>query len=282
MPVQSYAPYGTNAVRTVGKQRPRSGAGVRQGGNARVPMKNRQQPGKTVGHYMLGKTIGEGTFGKVKMGTHILTGEKVAVKVLEKSRICEKADVTRVAREIKILKRNLHHNVIQLFEVLDTPATIYLIMENADRGELFDYIVAHQRVEEPQACYFFHQIIDGVDYLHQMEVTHRDLKPENLLLQNSSRGLIVKIVDFGLSNTHDGGRKLKTACGSPCYAAPEMIAGNGEKYYEGPKADLWSVGVILFALVCGYLPFEDANTTKLYKKILAVVQSYRYETGPCC
>jgi 5'-AMP-activated protein kinase catalytic alpha subunit len=269
MPVQSYAPYGANAVRTVGKQRPRSGAGVWQGGNARIPSKSRPQPGKTVGHYMLGKTIGEGTFGKVKMGTHILTGEKVAVKVLEKSRICEKADVTRVAREIKILKRNLHHNVIQLFEVLDTPATIYLIMENADRGELFDYIVAHQRVEEPQACFFFHQIIDGVDYLHQMEVTHRDLKPENLLLQNSSRGLIIKIVDFGLSNTHDRGRKLKTACGSPCYAAPEMIAGNGEKYYEGPKADLWSVGVILFALVCGYLPFEDANTTKLYKKILA-------------
>ena len=166
MPVQSYAPYGANAVRTVGKQRPRSGAGVRQGGNARIPSKSRPQPGKTVGHYMLGKTIGEGTFGKVKMGTHILTGEKVAVKVLEKSRICEKADVTRVAREIKILKRNLHHNVIQLFEVLDTPATIYLIMENADRGELFDYIVAHQRVEEPQACFFFHQIIDGVDYLH--------------------------------------------------------------------------------------------------------------------
>ena len=263
MPVQSYAPYG--AV----KQRSRSRTGVKQGSNGRISIKNRPQQGKTVGHYMLGKTLGEGTFGKVKTGTHILTGEKVAVKVLEKSRIVEKADVTRVAREIKILKRNLHHNVIQLFEVLDTPATIYLIMENADRGELFDYIVAHQRVEEPQACYFFHQIIDGVDYLHSMEVTHRDLKPENLLLQISARGLVVKIVDFGLSNTHDGGRQLKTACGSPCYAAPEMIAGNGEKYYEGPKADIWSIGVILFALVCGYLPFEDANTSRLYKKILA-------------
>ena len=99
-----------------------------------------------------------------------------------------------------------------------------------------------------------------------MEVTHRDLKPENLLLQAAADGWTIKIVDFGLSNTHDGGRKLATACGSPCYAAPEMIAG---KKYEGPKADVWSMGVILFALVCGFLPFEDQNTSNLYKKILA-------------
>lgn len=222
--------------------------------------------GRTIGHYALGKTIGEGTFGKVKAGTHVLTGERVAIKILEKSKIVELVDVQRVAREIKILKRNLHMNVIQLFEVLDTPTTIFLIMENADGGEMFDYIVKHQRVPETQACYFFHQIIDGLDYLHTLEVTHRDLKPENLLLQKSKQGLLVKIVDFGLSNTHDGGRLLSTACGSPCYAAPEMIAG---KQYKGPCADIWSLGVILFALVCGYLPFEDANTSNLYRKILA-------------
>jgi len=218
---------------------------------------------------VVGKTLGEGTFGKVKLGTHILTGEKVGIKVLDKSRIVEVSDVQRVAREIKILKRNRHQNVIKLFEVIDTPKTIFLIMDYADRGELFDYIVKNQRVQEPQACYFFHQLVDGVAYLHSLEVTHRDLKPENLLLQSSPHGLLLKIVDFGLSNTHDGGRKLKTACGSPCYAAPEMIAGNGEKAYEGPKADIWSMGVILFALVCGYLPFEDSNTSQLYKKILA-------------
>lgn len=160
--------------------------------------------GRTIGHYALGKTIGEGTFGKVKAGTHVLTGERVAIKILEKSKIVELVDVQRVAREIKILKRNLHMNVIQLFEVLDTPTTIFLIMENADGGEMFDYIVKHQRVPETQACYFFHQIIDGLDYLHTLEVTHRDLKPENLLLQKSKQGLLVKIVDFGLSNTHDG------------------------------------------------------------------------------
>tara|TARA_B110000305_G_scaffold239586_1_gene307807 strand:+ start:668 stop:1147 length:480 start_codon:yes stop_codon:yes gene_type:complete len=155
---------------------------------------------------------------------------QVAIKILDKSRIIEVADVKRVTREIKILKRNRHANIIQLYEVLDTPTTIFLIMENADGGEMFNYIVSHQRVEERLACGFFHQLVDGVEYLHQMEVTHRDLKPENLLLQSSKDGWMIKIVDFGLSNTHEGGRFLKTACGSPCYAAPEMIAG---KQYIG-------------------------------------------------
>ena len=172
----------------------------------------------------------------------------------------------RVNREIKILKKARHGNIIQLYEVLDTPNTIYLMMENAEGGEMFDYIVAHRYVPELQACKFFHQIVDGVDMLHKNDITHRDLKPENLLLKHSSDGWIVKIVDFGLSNTHEGGKLLSTACGSPCYAAPEMIAG---KQYNGPGADIWSMGVILFALVCGFLPFEDQNTSSLYRKILA-------------
>lgn len=156
---------------------------------------------------------------------------------------------------------------------------------------MFDFIVAQKRVEEKQACKFFHQIIDGIEVIHRNEITHRDLKPEvgesadccemsiillylkfsifmiqNLLLKATPDGWVVKIVDFGLSNTHEGGKLLATACGSPCYAAPEMIAG---KKYFGPMADMWSIGVILFALVSGYLPFEDPNTSVLYKKILA-------------
>ena len=221
---------------------------------------------KMVGNYILGKTIGEGTFGKVKIAVHIPSGEKVAVKVLEKSRIKEQADVRRVNREIKILKKTRHVNVIQLYEVLDTQNSVYLIMENADGGEMFDYIVAHRHVAEKQACAFFHQIVDGVEVLHHHEITHRDLKPENLLLKHTANGWLVKIVDFGLSNTHEGGKMLSTACGSPCYAAPEMIAG---KRYVGPMADIWSMGVILFALVCGYLPFEDPNTSALFKKIMS-------------
>lgn len=135
-------------------------------------------------------------------------------------------------------------------------------MEYASGGELFDYIVSKSRLDELEACRFFQQIISGVEYIHKLGVVHRDLKPENLLLDSNKN---IKIVDFGLSNTHRPGELLQTACGSPCYAAPEMIAG---KKYVGSKVDLWSCGVILFAMISGYLPFEDPNTSELYKKIL--------------
>eukprot|EP00930_Biecheleria_cincta_P057181 TRINITY_DN43155_c0_g1_i1.p1 TRINITY_DN43155_c0_g1~~TRINITY_DN43155_c0_g1_i1.p1 ORF type:complete len:681 (+),score=74.22 TRINITY_DN43155_c0_g1_i1:158-2200(+) len=218
---------------------------------------------KSIGHYILGKTIGEGTFGKVKLGTHVLTSERVAVKVLEKERILEVADVERVAREVHILKLIRHPHIVQLYEIIETRRQLYLIMEYASGGELFDYIVAKGRVPEPEACRFFHQIIAGLEKVHAMNVVHRDLKPENLLLDEHKN---IKIVDFGLSNVYRDGQLLKTACGSPCYAAPEMIAGHS---YVPSLCDLWSCGVILFALVCGYLPFEDQNTSALYKKILA-------------
>lgn len=128
---------------------------------------------------------------------------QVAVKILEKSRIKEQADLRRVNREIKILKKAKHDNIIQLYEVLDTTNSIYLIMECAEAGEMFDYIVKHKHVEERQACNFFHQIVDGVEVLHQNFITHRDLKPENLLLKDCGSGFLLKIVDFGLSNTHE-------------------------------------------------------------------------------
>ena len=136
-------------------------------------------------------------------------------------------------------------------------------MEYAQGGELFDYIVKHTRLKEKEACKFFQQILSGVEYIHKLNIVHRDLKPENLLLVHNNN---LKIVDFGLSNTYKTGERLKTACGSPCYAAPEMIAG---KKYVGLNVDIWSCGVILFALLCGYLPFEDPNTSHLYKKILS-------------
>lgn len=218
---------------------------------------------KSIGHYILGRTIGEGTFGKVKLGTHILTGEKVAIKILEKDRISDVADVERVAREIHILKMLRHPNIIQLYEIIETPKQLYLIMEFCSGGELFDYIVARTKVKEKEACRFFLQLIAGLEYIHKLGIVHRDLKPENLLLDHQRS---IKIVDFGLSNTYKPGETLKTACGSPCYAAPEMIAG---KRYIGLRVDIWSCGVILFALICGYLPFEDPNTGQLYKKIMS-------------
>lgn len=240
-----------------------------------VPCDETNQPtgggeaGNIIGDYVLGETIGKGTFGKVKLGLHLVTGEKVAIKILEKKKIIEVADVERVAREIKILKRNRHLHVIQLYEVIDSPERIFLIMEHVDGGELFEYIVSQHRIRESEAVICFQQIVEGLAYLHQNEITHRDLKPENVLLQSTKYGpfkYLVKIVDFGLSNTHEEGRLLRTACGSPCYAAPEMIQG---KLYKGPMADIWSLGVVLFAMVCGYLPFEDSNTNILYKKILS-------------
>ena len=136
-------------------------------------------------------------------------------------------------------------------------------MEYASSGELFDYIVERTRLKEQEACILFQQIIAGIEYIHKLNVVHRDLKPENLLMDHNKK---IKIVDFGLSNTYKPEELLQTACGSPCYAAPEMIAG---KKYNGLKVDIWSAGVILFAMVCGYLPFEDPNTGDLYKKILA-------------
>lgn len=136
-------------------------------------------------------------------------------------------------------------------------------MEFASGGELFEYIVKRKRLKEEEACRFLQQIISGVEYVHDCGICHRDLKPENLLLDDMNN---IKIVDFGLSNTYTRGATLKTACGSPCYAAPEMIAG---KKYFGLGSDVWSCGIILYAMTCGYLPFEDPNTNKLYKKILA-------------
>ncbi|CAG9334011.1 unnamed protein product [Blepharisma stoltei] len=224
---------------------------------------NSNQPNaKNIGHYLLGRTIGQGTFGKVKIGTHILTSEKVAVKILEKERIKDISDIERVSREIHILKLIRHPNIIQLYEIIETQSKLFLIMEYASGGELFDYIVAEKKIKELEACKYFQQIIAGVEYIHRLGVAHRDLKPENLLLDSKKN---IKIVDFGLSNTYKEGEKLKTACGSPCYAAPEMIDG---KDYNGLKADIWSCGVILYAMLAGYLPFEDPDTGKLYKKIL--------------
>eukprot|EP01083_Nonionella_stella_P046012 123226_1 len=172
-------------------------------------------------HYSIGKTIGEGTFGKVKKGIHKLTGIKVAIKILVRKRIVEVADRERVNREIAIMKKLRHPNVVRLFEVIDTPRYIFLIMEFASGGELFDYIVAQGRVSNHEACRFFHHIVNGIDYCHSQSVIHRDLKPENLLLDKHRS---IQIVDFGLGNLVKESQLMKTACGSPCYAAPEMIA----------------------------------------------------------
>ncbi|KAL4463017.1 hypothetical protein ABPG72_022224 [Tetrahymena utriculariae] len=215
-----------------------------------------------IGNYYVGKTIGRGTFGKVKMGLHTYTMENVAIKILDKDKIVDESDKIRVAREIQILRKIRHPNIIQLYEIIESQTQLFLITEYAPNNELFDFIVKRNRLNERQSARFLLQILSAVEYLHQNNIVHRDLKPENLLLDCNNN---IKVVDFGLSNTYEDGSTLKTACGSPCYAAPEMVSG---KRYEGLKTDIWSCGIILYAMLCGYLPFEDSNTTDLYKKII--------------
>lgn len=216
-----------------------------------------------VGNYRVEKTIGSGTFGKVKQGTHLVTHEKVAIKVLDKDKINQMEDIERVRREIKFLKTLNGQNVIQLLEIVEDSISIYLVMEYAGGGELFNHIVKKRRLNEYEASFFYFQLIEGLESIHSKNIVHRDLKPENLLFNEHKQ---LKIIDFGLSNSYtESSSLLSTPCGSPCYAAPEMVLGNK---YSGVKTDIWSTGIILFAMTAGYLPFEDQNNEKLFKKIV--------------
>ncbi|XP_028127998.1 5'-AMP-activated protein kinase catalytic subunit alpha-2 [Diabrotica virgifera virgifera] len=219
------------------------------------------QPLVKIGHYVLGATLGVGTFGKVKIGEHQLTGHKVAVKILNRQKIKSLDVVGKIRREIQNLKLFRHPHIIKLYQVISTPTDIFMIMEYVSGGELFDYIVKHGKLQEHEARRFFQQIISGVDYCHRHMIVHRDLKPENLLLDHNMH---VKIADFGLSNMMMDGEFLRTSCGSPNYAAPEVISG---KLYAGPEVDIWSCGVILYALLCGTLPFDDEHVPTLFRKI---------------
>ena len=212
---------------------------------------------KYIGQFVLSENLGQGTFGIVVLATHQITGEKVAVKILEKEIILQEAGKTRIEREIKILK-NMHHNIIvHLYDIKETSLSLYIIMEYISGKELFDYIISKKRLSETESCNFYQQIISGIEYLGKIKVVHRDIKPENLLLDEQKN---IKIVDFGLSNIYPKNESY----GSPCYAAKEMIY---RESYMGLRVDIWSSGIVLFAMLCGYLPFEDADNEILYKKI---------------
>ena len=228
----------------------------------------REERSIKIGHYIVKQTIGSGTFSKVKLGVNRTTNQKVAIKLLDKSKIVEKDDLERIIREMKIYKEINHPNVIKVFEMLDTNKFYMIIMEFYERGELFNYIVENERLKEEETAYFFYQIINGIEYIHNKGIAHRDLKPENLLLDKEKK---LKIIDFGLSNFFDGKNYLSTPCGSPCYASPEMVAGNK---YDGFKIDIWAIGIILYACLCGYLPFEDDDNDILFKKILQCKLDY--------
>ena len=215
---------------------------------------------KQISDYILHGEIGSGGFAKVVQGTHIPTGEKVAIKIMDKIQLfTDPLNLRRVKSEISLLKIVRHKNIIKLYEVIETPQKIYLIMEYCEGGELFDYIVQKQNLTERQSCKFFHEIIDALEYLHSLNIVHRDIKPENLLIDKINKKLSLKLIDFGISNTYSLQSLLITPCGTASYAPPEMH--KGEKYY-GLLTDIWSAGVVLYAMVFGYLPFceEDEET----------------------
>ena len=234
---------------------------------------NQFNPPKTLGDYIIKKTIGKGTFSKVKLGIHKETKQKVAIKILEKSAIVEKDDLERIIREMTILNQIDHINVIKVYDIYESEDNYLIIMEYCEGGELFNYIVKNQKLSEEETAFFFYQIINGVEYLHSKNIVHRDLKPENLLL---CEGNILKIIDFGLSNFYNG-NYLSTPCGSPCYASPEMVSGNK---YNGFNIDIWAIGIILFAMLCGYLPFEDDDNDILFQKILECKLHYPSHLSP--
>uniref|UniRef100_A0A668VES5 non-specific serine/threonine protein kinase n=1 Tax=Oreochromis aureus TaxID=47969 RepID=A0A668VES5_OREAU len=213
-----------------------------------------------IGNYRLLKTIGKGNFAKVKLARHVLTGKEVGM--CSDGVFDDLSRFSQLFREVRIMKMLNHPNIVKLFEVIETEKTLYLVMEYASGGEVFDYLVAHGRMKEKEARAKFRQIVSAVQYCHQKCIVHRDLKAENLLLDADMN---IKIADFGFSNEFTLGNKLDTFCGSPPYAAPELFQG---KKYDGPEVDVWSLGVILYTLVSGSLPFDGQNLKELRERVL--------------
>ncbi|XP_054587919.2 serine/threonine-protein kinase BRSK2 isoform X10 [Nothobranchius furzeri] len=228
-----------------------------------------------VGPYRLEKTLGKGQTGLVKLGIHCVTGQKVAIKIVNREKLSESV-LMKVEREIAILKLIEHPHVLKLHDVYENKKYLYLVLEHVSGGELFDYLVKKGRLTPKEARKFFRQIISALDFCHSHSICHRDLKPENLLLDEKNN---IRIADFGMASLQVGENLLETSCGSPHYACPEVI--RGEKY-DGRKADAWSCGVILFALLVGALPFDDDNLRNLLEKVKLGVFHMPHFIPPDC
>uniref|UniRef100_A0A9J7ZFL7 SNF-related serine/threonine-protein kinase n=1 Tax=Cyprinus carpio carpio TaxID=630221 RepID=A0A9J7ZFL7_CYPCA len=219
--------------------------------------------GKIAGLYDLDKTLGRGHFAVVKLARHVFTGEKVAVKVIDKTKL-DTVATGHLFQEVRCMKLVQHPNIVRLYEVIDTQTKLYLILELGDGGDMFDYIMKHEEgLNEELAKKYFAQIVHAISYCHRLHVVHRDLKPENVVFFEK-QGL-VKLTDFGFSNKFQPGKKLTTSCGSLAYSAPEILLGDE---YDAPAVDIWSLGVILFMLVCGQPPFQEANDSETLTMIM--------------
>ncbi|XP_075218884.1 BRSK family serine/threonine-protein kinase sugar-free frosting isoform X2 [Lycorma delicatula] len=228
-----------------------------------------------VGPYRLEKTLGKGQTGLVKLGVHCVSGKKVAIKIINREKLSESV-LLKVEREIAIMKLIDHPHVLGLSDVYENKKYLYLVLEHVSGGELFDYLVKKGRLTPKEARRFFRQIISALDFCHSHSICHRDLKPENLLLDEKNN---IKIADFGMASLQPGGSMLETSCGSPHYACPEVI--RGEKY-DGRRADVWSCGVILYALLVGALPFDDDNLRQLLEKVKRGVFHIPHFVPPDC
>ncbi|XP_063592886.1 SNF-related serine/threonine-protein kinase-like isoform X3 [Penaeus indicus] len=233
--------------------------------------------GKIAGLYDLEETLGRGHYAVVKLARHVFTGEKVAVKVIDKVRLDE-VSRSHLLQEVRCMKLVQHPNVVRLYEVIDTQTKLYLILELADGGDMYDYIMKHDRgLEEEAACKYFRQIVHAISYCHKLHVVHRDLKPENVVFFEKLG--MVKLTDFGFSNKFCPGQKLETSCGSLAYSAPEILLGDS---YDAPAVDIWSLGVILYMLVCGHAPFQEANDSETLTMIMDCKYTIpEYVSEPC-
>ncbi|XP_058712841.1 serine/threonine-protein kinase SIK2 isoform X2 [Poecile atricapillus] len=214
-----------------------------------------------VGFYDIEGTLGKGNFAVVKLARHRITRSEVAIKIIDKSQL-DAVNLEKIYREVQIMKMLDHPHIIKLYQVMETKSMLYLVTEFAKNGEIFDYLASHGRLSEPEARRKFWQILSAVEYCHGRKIVHRDLKAENLLLDNNMN---IKIADFGFGNFYKSGEPLTTWCGSPPYAAPEVFEG---QQYEGPQLDIWSMGVVLYVLVCGALPFDGPTLPILRQRVL--------------
>ncbi|KAG1728060.1 Pkinase-domain-containing protein [Suillus paluster] len=242
-------------------------------GYPRLPRRNRSEDDpKMIGLWKVGRTIGKGSSGRVRIARHSKTGQYAAVKIVSKnilmnsvSKLADSAEhmLLSIEREIVIMKLIDHPNIMRLYDVWETSSELYLILEYVEGGELFDYLCNKGRLSTFEALGYFQQIISAIDYCHRLNIAHRDLKPENLLMDQNKN---IKVADFGMAAWQASSKNglLQTACGSPHYAAPEVIMG---KEYNGRASDIWSCGVILFALLVGRLPFDDEDLPTLLDKV---------------
>ena len=225
--------------------------------------KNPDTHEKIICDFIIKETLGKGAFGVVKLAINSQTGEKVAIKIINESKI-PKEQKLHFQREIDILKNIKHPNIIRLLSYINKERQLYLITEYIKGIELYQYISLKKKVEESEACFYFQQIICGLEYLHKMGISHRDIKAENILVDHYLKE--IKIIDFGLSNKYsDNSELLSTLCGSPLYAAPEVLIGKG---YKPRPVDIWSAGILLYFMLSGKLPFHADSDEELYKKII--------------